>query len=148
MKEKEKSQLCCVIYRFCGMVIKPPCVDQEDVYFHSIFIKWRQVVVGWNRDQRVRKKPRGLPWWLSGKESNCHAGDTGSIPHAVWQLSPCATVIEVRAPQSLCPETREVTARRSLHTTTKSSPHSLQLKSPRMNEDPAQPKINVKIPTF
>ena len=22
----------------------------------------------------------GLPWWLSGKESACHTGDTGSIP--------------------------------------------------------------------
>ena len=21
-----------------------------------------------------------LPWWLSGKESTCNAGDTGSIP--------------------------------------------------------------------
>ena len=23
---------------------------------------------------------RGLPWWLSGKESACNAGDLGSIP--------------------------------------------------------------------
>ena len=22
----------------------------------------------------------GLPWWLSGKESACNAGDQGSIP--------------------------------------------------------------------
>ena len=22
----------------------------------------------------------GLPWWLSGKESACNAGDMGSIP--------------------------------------------------------------------
>ena len=22
----------------------------------------------------------GLPWWLSGEESTCNAGDTGSIP--------------------------------------------------------------------
>ena len=22
----------------------------------------------------------GLPWWLSGKESTCNAGDSGSIP--------------------------------------------------------------------
>ena len=22
----------------------------------------------------------GLPWWLSGKESACNAGDAGSIP--------------------------------------------------------------------
>ena len=24
--------------------------------------------------------PRGPPWWLSGKESACNAGDPGSIP--------------------------------------------------------------------
>ena len=23
---------------------------------------------------------RGLPWWLSGKESACNAGDLGSVP--------------------------------------------------------------------
>ena len=23
---------------------------------------------------------KGLPWWLSGKESTCNAGDAGSIP--------------------------------------------------------------------
>ena len=25
----------------------------------------------------------GLPWWLSGKESTCNTGDTGSIPGLV-----------------------------------------------------------------
>jgi len=25
-------------------------------------------------------KIEGLPWWLSGKESTCNAGDTGLIP--------------------------------------------------------------------
>ena len=24
--------------------------------------------------------PDGLPWWLSGKESTCNAGDAGLIP--------------------------------------------------------------------
>ena len=23
---------------------------------------------------------QGLPWWLSGKQSTCHAGDLGSTP--------------------------------------------------------------------
>ena len=27
-----------------------------------------------------------LPWWLSGKESSCQAGDTGSIPR--FTISP------------------------------------------------------------
>ena len=26
------------------------------------------------------RKKVGLPWWLSGKESTCNAGDTGSVP--------------------------------------------------------------------
>jgi len=29
----------------------------------------------------------GLPWWLSGKESTCQAGDTGSNPGS--GRSPC-----------------------------------------------------------
>ena len=42
----------------------------------------------------------GLPWWLSGKESACqcsrHEFDPWSrkIPHAVGQLTPCATATE------------------------------------------------------
>ena len=41
----------------------------------------------------------GLPWWLSGKESACqckrHRFDpwSGKIPHAMDQLSPCATTV-------------------------------------------------------
>ena len=31
-------------------------------------------------DLRRPKKKLGLPWWLSGKESACQAGDAGSIP--------------------------------------------------------------------
>ena len=31
----------------------------------------------WNHNQIMRK---GLPWWLSGKESTYQAGDSGSIP--------------------------------------------------------------------
>ena len=29
---------------------------------------------------RVSAGERRLPWWLSGKESACNAGDTGSVP--------------------------------------------------------------------
>ena len=31
-------------------------------------------------DLRRPKKKLGFPWWLSGKESDCQAGDAGSIP--------------------------------------------------------------------
>ena len=46
--------------------------------------KW--MLAGWNLCQASRKFGRpvayqnGLPWWLSGKESACNAGDIGSIP--------------------------------------------------------------------
>jgi len=47
---------------------------------------------------RVMKECLGLPWWLSGKESACGAGDidrldpgSGKIPHAAEQLSLCTT---------------------------------------------------------
>ena len=37
--------------------------------------------------------PDGLPWWLSGKESACNAGDAGLIPGSIswkrkWQSPP------------------------------------------------------------
>ena len=48
-----------------------------------------------------KKQPNiGLPWWLSDKESACqcrrHRFDpwSGKIPHAMEQLSPCATTTE------------------------------------------------------
>ena len=39
--------------------------------------------MGFSR-QRIEKTRRdnGLPWWLSGKESACNSGDTGSIPRS------------------------------------------------------------------
>ena len=69
----------------------------------------------------------GLPCWLSGKEASwqCrrHVFDpwSGKIPHAVKQLSLCTTVIEP-ALYSLSSMTREATAIRSLHTTTRVQP--------------------------
>ena len=30
---------------------------------------------------------KGLPWWLSGKESACNAGEAGSIPGSPWRSS-------------------------------------------------------------
>ena len=43
----------------------------------------------------------GLPWWLSGKKSACQCKRYGfdpwsrKIPHAVEQVSPCATTTEL-----------------------------------------------------
>ena len=67
----------------------------------------------------------GLPWWYSGQESACHAGDSGSIPglgrfhmpqatkahapqilslcsraHEPQLMSPCATTTEAHTPRA------------------------------------------------
>ena len=47
---------------------------------------WRAAVYGVIKSQAeqlstiAQKLTEGLPWWLSGKESACDAGDLGSIP--------------------------------------------------------------------
>ena len=56
----------------------------------------------------------GLPWWLSGKESNHQRRRlrldpwSGRIPHAAEQLSPCATTIEpvLQSPGAAATESR------------------------------------------
>ena len=99
---------------------------------HTVFLNVQQEL---NQNQ-------GLPWWLSGKESDCQCRRhrfnpwSGKIRHAVEQLSLCTTTSE------------PVLHERSHHNEkpalqSESSPCSLQLeKSPYSNEDPAQPKIN------
>ena len=48
----------------------------------------------------IKKDTWGFPWWLSGQESACQCRRHGfdslpeKIPHAVEQLSLCATTIE------------------------------------------------------
>ena len=34
----------------------------------------------WQQVYHIAKTLYGLPWWLSGKEYDCDAGDAGSIP--------------------------------------------------------------------
>ena len=47
-----------------------------------------------------KSQGEGLPWWRSGWESACQCRGhgfepwSGKIPHAVEQLSPCATITE------------------------------------------------------
>ena len=49
---------------------------------------------------QIKTTMRGLPWWLSGKESACKCRNTDSIPdlgrspHATGELVPCATTIQ------------------------------------------------------
>ena len=50
------------------------------------------------------------------------------------QLIPCAVTTKAYVPYSLCSATRKATAMRSLHTTTKSSPHPPQLEKARIQQ--------------
>ena len=80
-----------------------------------------------------------LPWWLSEEESafQCRGHRfnpwSNKIPHALEQVSPWATTTEptvLQLPKPVCLEpcsTRETAAMRSLCTTMKSTPSSLQL---------------------
>ena len=105
------------------------------------------------------EKLKGHPWWSSGWKSTCqfrrhgfHSW-SGKTPHTSEQLSLCATTTEpvlqspgatpteawalrARAPQQETPLQREACT-----LPLKSSPQSPQLeKTPRSNEDPAQPE--------
>ena len=77
----------------------------------------------------------GLPWWLSGKESACQCrrsliwedptccGKTRSMCHSYWacvlQLASCSYWAHVPATTEAGSTTREATAMRSPHTTTR-----------------------------
>ena len=56
--------------------------------------------------KKEKEKAIGLSWWLSGKESTCqcrrHGFDSwsGKIPHALGQLSLCATATEAHGPKA------------------------------------------------
>ena len=94
----------------------------------------------------------GLAWWLRVRKVLANAGDMGLIadpgrphtPRSNWAraprlLSPHAATTEAPVPYSSCSATREPTAMRSAHVTTREEP---PLASTRENEDPAQSKIN------
>ena len=113
----------------------------------------------------------GLPSWHSGKESACQCRRckfdpwSGKIPHAVKQLSLCATSIDpmfeipwatttepayrnYRSPP--CPRAHSLQQEKPPHWEThtpqlESSPHLPQLKKslPQSNEDPAQSKVKI-----
>ena len=62
---------------------------EKNISFYAIKFKhnssWKTTPLTYNH---------GLPWWLSGENLPANAGDIGSIPHPLKQLSPCATTIE------------------------------------------------------
>ena len=92
----------------------------------------------------------GLPWWLSGEESDCqyrgHGFDPwpGKIPYTKEQLGPCTTALEPVF-QSLEPRLLEPAGPRACSLQPDKplqwEAHAPQLeKNPRSNKDPAWPK--------
>ena len=103
----------------------------------------------------------GLPWWRSGYEPACQCRGqgfepwSGKIPHAVEQLSLCATTTEsvlwsLRAttteactPRPQAPQQEKPLQWEACTPQRKSSPRSPQLeKATHSNKDPMQTKIN------
>ena len=79
-------------YAFWYQIIWVP-MPLNDLYLHlKIFFTLAQQVIVSPYDSiwlGVLKHFEGLPWWVSGKESACSAGDTGLIPvlggsHMPW----------------------------------------------------------------
>ena len=78
---------------FCTQEVERE-INSQKLFYLNIFIVLSV------EDQRVMVKNydtsyKVLPWWLSGQESACNAGDTGSIPglgrspgRRAWQLTP------------------------------------------------------------
>ena len=96
----------------------------------------------------------GLPWWLSGKESSCHCRRagldpwSGKIPHAMQQLSPSATAIELglQSPGLLLlkpTRPRAWALQREKPPSREQPPPPATRKSPGSNEGPAQPTNKV-----
>ena len=109
-------------------------------YLLSLQGAWVQSLVGEQRSHILRsvtkrkKKPKGLPWCLSDKESACQSRRHNFDPwlrrfhmpltlrsrdQELQRLSPCAATAEARAPWSPCSTTREATALRSPCTATR-----------------------------
>ena len=91
---------------------------------HTVFLNVQQEL---NQNQ-------GLPWWLSGKESDCQCRRhrfnpwSGKIPHAVGRLSPCTTTAEDSALELvLCNKKSHPNEKATRHNW-RVAPHLLQLR--------------------
>ena len=109
----------------------------RDLYlFLKNFFTLAQQVIVWLYDSirlGVLKLSERLPWWLSGKETACNAGDTSSIPDPWLGRRPRAKEQPVRVPQywACAPEPRSHNYRPTL------SEPALWNKGRHHNEKPA-----------
>ena len=64
------------------------------------------MLTGSHHPENLQKRPQGLPWWLSGKESTCRCERDGydlwslKTPQAKGQLSPCTATTDALEPRS------------------------------------------------
>ena len=102
---------------------KPSCELEK----RGFFAQFRACTKIWFFYETTSKNIRGLPWWLSGKESACQCRRhgfnpwLGKIPHAREELSPSATTTEP-ASWSPCAATVKASARWSPCSTTGEAP--------------------------
>ena len=128
----------------------------------------------WQLAITIKNENRGLPWWLSGKESTCQCRRrrfnpwSGRIPHAAEQLSPWTTTVESALesrnhncwawvaqlltptlPRACVPHQEKTPHWEACTPRLESSPYSPQLeKSLHSNKDWAQLKIKINTNYF
>ena len=93
----------------------------------------------------IKNKNIGFPQWLSGKESNCQCSRpgfdpwSGKIPHALEQLSSCATTTEP-VPQSPGATTAEHTCPRA-HAMRQEKPLQSEVHALQLQNSPCSPQL-------
>ena len=84
---------------YCKMVTKIRLVNKSIIsHSYNFFMVKTLKIYSW------------LPWWCNGLESTCQCRGhgfkpwSGKNPHAVEQLSLCATTTEARTPRTHAPQ--------------------------------------------
>ena len=135
MKVKSESE----VAQPCPTLRNPMDCSLPGSSVHGIFqarvLEWAAIAFSL-AIYKCMKTEIGLPWWLSGEESDCQYRGHGfnpwprKIPHAKGHLSLWA---QLRSPHTVLPKPthpraralpQEVTAMKSPHTTTRESPRA------------------------
>jgi len=86
----------CLLFFFFPPLIRKSAPRKQELHLYSLMSPSTSLEGTSKRGARQM----GLPWWLSGKEPACQCRRrgfnpwSGKIPHAVEQLSLCATNTE------------------------------------------------------
>ena len=118
--------------------------DSEDKFLKEEKGRTPRKAKKFHQDEEVQNVKRGLPCLFSGYESTCQCRGprfspwSRKIPHVAGQLSPCTTTTEAPV---LC-NRRIHGNEKPTHRSWRTAPPTTVEKSPRSNEDSAQPRIN------